>query len=85
VTEVIPHINVVPKVFLLVLFLDIESSSLAGVSAHCINVRLFLRDDQKCNGRKCGVKVACFHPVNGLKYKNIPINDVRGNKSRTKL
>ena len=71
-TEVIPHIHLVSKVILLELFLDMQSSSLAGVNACCMDVRLVLRDDQKRNGRKCGVKVVCFHFVNNLNTKTFP-------------
>ena len=74
--EIIPHIVLIPKVIPLKLFLDMVPSSPADVNARCVDVALvFLRDDRKCNGRKCDVKVACIHFVDVLKYKNIPIND----------
>ena len=47
---------------------------------------VFFGDDQKRNVRKCGVKVACIHFGDELKYKNIKkMLDLEGCKCQTKL
>ena len=39
-----------------------------------VNARMFLKEDQKRNGRKCGVKVACIHFVD---EEHSPYNDLK--------
>ena len=70
--ELIPHIGLIPKVIPLKLFLDITPSSPADVNARCVDVlACFFIDDQKRNGRRFGVKVACIHFVDEHKNKNV--------------
>ena len=67
VRDLIPHIRLIPKVIPLNLFLDMVPSSPADVNARCVDVlACFFSDDQKRNGRKCGVDVACIHFVDEL-------------------
>ena len=57
--ELVPHIDLIPKVIPLKLFLDMVPSSPADANARCVDVlACCLRDDQRRNGRKCCVKVA---------------------------
>ena len=64
-------------------------SSPADVNARCVDVlACFFGDDQKSNVRKCGVKVACIHFGDELKYKNIRKRarlNLEGYKCQTKL